>query len=101
MRVGQELDFPGVEKSMDIITDAGDIIENNLNLINTKIEESVGRGGYVWSGESAEAYKRSWEELAEDIPEYIKYVRTQAKNIRDAAETSKSNDTAESGTVGA
>ena len=97
---GQKLEFSGVEEALGKVSETGEITETNLKGIDALIEESVGDEGYVWGGESADAFKASWAELAEELPKFIQAVKTQADNIRTAKEIAQSKDTASSGTVG-
>ena len=96
---GQKLDYSGVEEALGKVIQAGDATETNLKAIDKLIEESVGDDGYIWGGESADAFKASWAELAEELPKFIQSVRTQADNIRTAKEITQSEDTASSGSV--
>lgn len=96
---GQRLSYSDVQEALEKVMQAGDTTEKNLKAIDKLMDESVGDGGYVWSGEAADSFKSSWGELAQELPKFIQNVRTQADNIRSAKEITESNDTASSGTV--
>lgn len=85
-------------KMNDIKGYAGDA-EANLKAINALIEDSVGSSGTIWSGESAAAFKNSWDGIAENFSSFVNDFNQQAVNIETLLSETQAVDTTETGTV--
>lgn len=71
----------------------------NLKAINSLIEQSVGAKGSAWSGDSAVAYKNSWDGIAERFSSFVQDFNLQAVNIETLLRETQAVDTSASGTV--
>ena len=65
-------------KELHILTEK---IENSFNNMNSLINDCIANGIGIWDGNSANSFKASWEQTAENFPEYIKMINTQASNL--------------------
>jgi len=97
--MGQIIEYGEIEEKLSKIVTDGENTKLNLDGINSLIQQSVGADGVAWSGESATAFRNSWDELASEIPEFIQTVENQATNVQGMLTKTKETDTTESGTV--
>jgi len=70
-----------------------------LKAVDALIDSSVGANGAAWSGESAVAFKNSWETLAANFTTFVESFNKQATNINTLLEKARAVDTSASGTV--
>ena len=73
--------------------------DKNLKAIDALINETVGASGTAWSGESAVAFKNSWDGIAEQFSSFVNDFNQQAVNIQTLLSGMQAVDTTESGTV--
>lgn len=73
--------------------------DKNLRAINELINDTVGTNGTAWSGESAVAYKKSWDGIAENFSAFVEDFNKQAVNIQTLLTETQAVDTSASGTV--
>lgn len=97
--MGQLIDYDSIKTKLDTITKDGEATKTNLEAMDNLIQDSVGNGGKAWSGESAAAFRASWDNLAADLPDFITTVQNQARNIENMLEKTHESDTASGGTV--
>ena len=97
--MGQIIDYDSIKTKLDTIKSDGDATKTNLEAMDNLIQDSVGNGGKAWSGESAAAFRASWDNLAAELPDFITTVQNQALNIESMLEKTQQTDTASGGTV--
>lgn len=94
-----KVEYDAITKKMNDIEGYTNDAEKSLKSINSLIEESVGASGSAWSGESAVAFKQSWDNLSKDFDSFVNDFRKQSNNIQELLTKTQAVDTAESGTV--
>ena len=93
--MGQEFNYAMVQQTLAKIEEDNGNVKKALDEANEFIKENVGSAGKAWSGESAIAFRGSWDTLANNvIPERIKEVQQQAKNLEAAATRSHEGEQA-------
>ncbi len=97
--MGQFIDYESIKAKLDTIVNDGEAIKTNLNAMDLLIQETVGNGGTAWSGESASAFRSSWEGLAAELPDFVTTVQNQARNVDSMLVKTRDTDTASGGTV--
>ncbi len=97
--MGQFIDYESIKAKLDTIVNDGEAIKTNLNAMDLLIQETVGNGGTAWSGESASAFRSSWEGLADELPDFVTTVQNQARNVDSMLVKTRDTDTASGGTV--
>lgn len=75
------LNFEEIKEQLGVIEKSCEETQTSLKAIDTEIKQSVGADGAAWSGNSANEFRTSWDNLADELPTFINYVNTQAKNI--------------------
>ena len=86
------LNFEEISERLNTIQTACEDTKSSLNAMDNEIKNSVGADGAAWSGNAAEQFRTSWDELAEELPTFITYVNNQAKNIEMMLSKTKVND---------
>ena len=99
--MGQFIDYDSIKTKLNTIEKDGEATKTNLEAIDNLIQDSVGNGGKAWSGESATAFRASWDNLAADLPDFITTVQNQARNVESMLGKTQETDTASGGTVSA
>ena len=94
-----KVEYDAVTKKMNDIKGYTNDADKSLKQINSLIEQSVGANGAAWSGESAVAFKNSWDGLAERFSSFVNDFNQQAVNIQTLLTETQAVDTTESGTV--
>ncbi len=97
--MGQLIDYESIKGKLNTIVKDGEETKNNLNSMDALIQDSVGNGGRAWSGESASAFRASWDNLASELPDFITTVENQARNIDSMLVKTQATDTTEEGVV--
>ena len=97
--MGQIIDYESIKAKLDTIVKDGEATKSNLNAMDSLIQQAVGNGGSAWSGESAVAFRSSWENLASELPDFITTVENQARNIDNMLIKTQETDTSSEGTV--
>ena len=97
--MGQLIDYDTIKTKLDTVEKDGEATKTNLEAMDRLIQESVGNGGKAWSGESASAFRASWDNLAADLPTFITTVQNQARNIDSMLVKTQATDTASAGSV--
>lgn len=97
--MGQLIDYDTIKSKLDTVEKDGEATKTNLEAMDKLIQEAVGNGGKAWSGESAAAFRASWDNLAADLPAFITTVQNQARNIDSMLVKTQETDTASGGTV--
>lgn len=75
------IEYEEIKEQLKVIEKACEDTKVSLNSIDMEIKNSVGADGAAWAGASASEFRNSWDGLAEELPTFITYVNTQAKNI--------------------
>ena len=75
------LNFEEIKEQLGVIENSCEETQASLKAIDTEIKQSVGADGAAWAGNSANEFRASWDDLADELPTFISYVNTQAKNI--------------------
>ena len=75
------IEYEEIREQLNIIQTACEDTKASLDAIDNEIKNSVGADGAAWSGNSATEFRNSWDGLAEELPTFIAYVNTQARNI--------------------
>ena len=99
--MGQLVDYDTIKTKLSTIENDGEATKTNLEAMDNLIQDAVGNGGKAWSGESAAAFRASWDNLAADLPEFITTVQNQARNVDSMLVKTQESDTASGGTVNA
>lgn len=94
-----KVEYDAVTKKMNDIKGYTSDADKNLKAINNLIEETVGASGTAWSGESAVAFKNSWDGIAENFASFVQDFNQQAVNIQTLLTETQAVDTTQSGTV--
>ena len=94
-----KVEYDTITKKMNDIKNYTVDADKNLKAINNLIEDSVGVGGTAWSGESAVAFKKSWDGIAEQFSSFVNDFNQQAVNIQTLLSGMQAVDTTESGIV--
>ena len=94
-----KVEYEAITKKMKDIDVYTEDANNNLTAINNLIEETVGANGAAWSGESAVAFKTTWDELAGEFTSFVGEFKKQSTNIQNLLTQTKIVDTAETGAV--
>lgn len=94
-----KVEYQAVTAKMNEINSLTEDANNNLKGINTLIEENVGAKGRAWSGESAAAYKQSWDGIAANFNSFVQDFRQQSVNIQTLLRETQAVDTTEAGIV--
>ena len=94
-----KVEYEAIQKKMNDIESYTSDADKTLKSINSLIEESVGASGAVWSGESAVAFKNSWDDLSSRFTSFVEDFRRQSDNIKTLLVETQAVDTTESGTV--
>ena len=97
--MGQLIDYDTIKSKLDTVEKDGEATKTNLEAMDKLIQEAVGNGGKAWSGESAAAFRASWDNLAADLPAFITTVQNQARNIDSMLVKTQETDTTSGGTV--
>ena len=97
--MGQFIDYESIKSKLDTIVKDGESTKTNLEGMDSLIQDAVGNGGRAWSGESAAAFRTSWDNLAASLPEFITTVQNQAHNVDSMLVKTQATDTASEGTV--
>ena len=69
--MNNEFSYSGVETQLNNVKKACEQIEQDFKTIDNVMMSSVGPGGTAWSGNAANNYTKSWEDLQAEIPEFI------------------------------
>ena len=94
-----KVEYDAITKKMNDIKSYTTDADSNLKAINSLIEQTVGANGTAWSGESAVAYKNSWDGLAERFTSFVNDFNQQAVNIQTLLTETQAVDTTETGVV--
>ena len=94
-----KVEYDAITKKMNDIKGYTTDAESSLKAINSLIEETVGASGTAWSGESAVAFKNSWDGIAEQFSSFVNDFNLQSSNIESLLSGMQAVDTTESGTV--
>lgn len=90
--MNNEFNYSGVETQLNNVKKACEQIEHDFKTIDDVMMSSVGPGGTDWTGNSANNYTKSWEDLQAEIPEFITKANTTISNIEMAIAQHKSVD---------
>lgn len=94
-----KVEYDAITKKMNDIKGYTADADKSLKAINSLIEQTVGANGTAWSGESAVAYKNSWDGLADRFNSFVQDFDQQATNIQTLLTETQAVDTTETGTV--
>ena len=94
-----KVEYDAITKKMNDIKGYTSDADSNLKKIRSLVDGTVGLNGSVWSGESAVAYKQSWDNLAAEFNSFVQSFNQQAVNIQTLLSETQVVDTTESGTV--
>ena len=94
-----KVEYDAITGKMNDIKSYTSDADKNLKAINSLIEESVGANGAAWAGESAVAFKASWDGIAENFNSFVAAFNQQATNIQTMLSETQAVDTTESGSV--
>lgn len=75
------IEYEEIKEQLNIIEKSCEETKVSLDAINNEIINSVGPDGAAWSGAAAAEFRNSWDGLAAEIPTFITFVDSQAKNI--------------------
>lgn len=75
------IEYEEIKEQFRIIEQACEDTKLSLEAIDREIKASVGSGGAAWDGKAAVEFRNSWDDLAAELPTFISFVNTQAKNI--------------------
>jgi len=98
-RAGNVVNYGELEAELSTITTAAEETKTNLDAMNRVISDAVGADGAAWSGDSAAAFRESWDGLAAEIPDFIQTVQNQVSNLESMLNKTKAIDTAADGKV--
>ena len=90
--MGQFVEYDGIDKKLSKIIGISETSKASLTGIDSLIQESVGENGVAWSGDSASAFRTSWDELSAEIPKFIQTIENQVFNIQQMLELTKQSD---------
>ena len=94
-----KIEYEAVSAEMKKIDEYTEEAKDKLTKINALIEESIGANGEAWAGDSASAFKQSWDKIAENFNSFVSDFRQQSINIQTLIRENKAVDTTEAGTV--
>ena len=94
-----KVEYEAITKKMNDIKGYTTDADSCLKAINSLIEQTVGANGSAWSGESAVAYKNSWDGLADRFNSFVNDFNQQAVNIQTLLTETQAVDTTETGVV--
>lgn len=94
-----KVEYDAITSKMNDIKGYTTDAEKNLRAIDSLINETVGASGTAWSGESAVAFKKSWDGIAEQFSSFVNDFNQQSVNIQTLLAGMQAVDTAESGIV--
>ncbi|MBR2678060.1 MAG: WXG100 family type VII secretion target [Bacilli bacterium] len=82
MKHSNEIDFEGIKTIIDRLKRAVEQAESSLDTIDNEIVEAVGVEGRAWTGESAQSFRNSWDQLSCNIKEYKTTLNNQINNVQ-------------------
>ncbi len=91
--------YSELESQLSTLIQSAEDTKTNLEAMDTLIDNYVGPAGSAWSGDSATAFKTSWDGLAEEIPDFITTVENQGNNLKMMLDKTKAVDTDADGRV--
>ena len=97
MAIKNIIEYEEIKEQLRVIQEACEETKSSLDAIDNEIKTSVGAGGAAWDGQAAIEFRNSWDNLAAELPTFIAYVNTQAKNIDTMLVKTQATD--EGGTV--
>ena len=99
MALENQFDFEEMQKILDNLRNEADVVQSSLRTMDDEIKEAVGENGRAWDGVSAQEFRNSWDELAENINGFKETIASQISNVEQVMNTMQRADESGTGAV--